>query len=107
MSQAAHPLQLETTLQLFWCHFSAEHSNSLSAPSTSACNHGFLKYRRVTAICTLCSALGLRCGGPLANAHTALEKRRERCWVNGTNKPSVSLCLAFSRLMGELDTMST
>lgn len=47
MSQAAHPLQLETTLRLFWCHFSAENSNSLPAPSVSPCNHGFVKDRTV------------------------------------------------------------
>lgn len=47
MSQAAHPLQLETTLQLFWCHFSADYSNGLSAPSISLCNRGFVKYRMV------------------------------------------------------------
>lgn len=51
--------------------------------------------------------LELRCGGPLANAHTALKRKRERCRQNGTNKPSVSVCLAVSVLIGELDTMST
>lgn len=47
MSQAAHPLQLETTLQLFWCHFSAEKLGCLSTPSPylSLCNHGYIKHR--------------------------------------------------------------
>lgn len=63
MSQAAHPLQLETTLQLFWCHFSSEQSNSLSAPSIPACNHSFVKYRRVAAIYTHCSAPGAKVWG--------------------------------------------
>lgn len=78
MSQAAHPLQLETTLQLFWCHFSAESLGCLSAPSPyiSPCNRCYVKYRvanwQQQHLHTLLR-LEPRCKGPFASAHSAVK----------------------------------
>lgn len=75
MSQAAHPLQLETTLQLFWCHFSAEHSNSLSPLLYLHVIEALLNLGGQQPHVHVALPLGLRRGGALAHVHTALERK--------------------------------